>query len=277
MNRVRNMVWVPVILLGGVFLMGQEMPGCAPPHIETLDPEGEIIDEDVNIVGSGFLAEQGASKVVFYPDIDAGAANVWSAGLINIDVPEGARDGYVYVLVEGKYSNPVDFDVIVEEPGCLPDTGQDKCYDLDGNEIVCGSGYPGQDAEYATGCGPSYTDNGDGTVTDECTGLMWQQEDDDTTRTWADALLYCENFELAGYSDWRLPNRRELESLVDVQNGLSINTEYFPNSNSGAHWSSSSVVVDPDRAWEIIFGSGFEAGFVQSYPKTANDFTRCVR
>ena len=274
MNNVRKMVLVPAILLGGVFLMGQEMPGCAPPHIETLDPDGEVVGGDVNILGSGFLAEQGASKIVFYPDIDAGTANVWSAGLINIDVPEGAKDGYVYVLVEGKYSNPVDFDVIVEEPGCLPDTGQDKCYDVEGNEITCGSGYAGQDAEYDTGCQPSYTDNGDETVTDECTGLMWQQEDDDTARTWANALLYCENLGLAGYTDWRLPNSRELESIVDAgRSGPAINTDYFPGTDSSQYWTSSTNIGSPPNVWCVGFGGGYTNG----YYKTHSYYTRCVR
>lgn len=58
-------------------------------------------------------------------------------------------------------------------------------------------------------------DNGDGTITDEATGLMWQQADDGTARNWQDSLAYAEGLELAGYSDWRLPNTKELQSIVD--------------------------------------------------------------
>lgn len=61
----------------------------------------------------------------------------------------------------------------------------------------------------------NYTDNGDGTITDNATGLMWQQADDGTTRDWENALSYAENLSLAGHSDWRLPNAKELHSILD--------------------------------------------------------------
>lgn len=65
-----------------------------------------------------------------------------------------------------------------------------------------------------------FQDNGDGTVTDHATGLMWQQADDGTGRNWEDALGYAEGLELAGYSDWRLPNAHELQSIVDYSRSL---------------------------------------------------------
>ena len=61
----------------------------------------------------------------------------------------------------------------------------------------------------------SFTDNGDGTVTDNATGLMWQKADDGNYRDWENALHYAENLTLAVYSDWRLPNAKELQSIVD--------------------------------------------------------------
>ena len=60
-----------------------------------------------------------------------------------------------------------------------------------------------------------FMDNGDGTITDLATGLMWQQADDGTARDWEEALSYAEQLELGGYSDWRLPNAKELQSIVD--------------------------------------------------------------
>ena len=60
-----------------------------------------------------------------------------------------------------------------------------------------------------------YVDNGDGTVTDEATGLMWMQADSGSGMNWQKALAYAENFEYGGYSDWRLPNVKELQSIVD--------------------------------------------------------------
>ena len=85
----------------------------------------------------------------------------------------------------------------------------------------------------------SYTDNGDSTVTDNVTGLIWEQKtDDDGTRdkdityTWKDALAYCESLVLATTDDWRLPNPKELERIVDLgSSSPAIDTTYFPNTN----------------------------------------------
>jgi hypothetical protein len=61
----------------------------------------------------------------------------------------------------------------------------------------------------------NYVDNGDGTVSDLSTGLQWQQSDSATGLSWSNALAYAENLKLGGYQDWRLPNAKELQSLVD--------------------------------------------------------------
>jgi hypothetical protein len=60
-----------------------------------------------------------------------------------------------------------------------------------------------------------FNDISDGTITDLSTGLMWMQSDSGSGMIWEDALTYCENLEIAGYSDWRLPNAKELQSIVD--------------------------------------------------------------
>ncbi|MBN2857643.1 MAG: DUF1566 domain-containing protein [Candidatus Delongbacteria bacterium] len=60
-----------------------------------------------------------------------------------------------------------------------------------------------------------FVSNGDGTVTDSATGLMWMQNDNGTGLLWENALSYAENYTFAGYSDWRLPDAKELESIID--------------------------------------------------------------
>lgn len=61
----------------------------------------------------------------------------------------------------------------------------------------------------------NFADNGDSTITDHATGLMWMQNDSRTGMNWEDALSYAENMEYAGYSDWRLPDAKELQSILD--------------------------------------------------------------
>lgn len=78
-----------------------------------------------------------------------------------------------------------------------------------------------------------FVDNGNGTVTDYATGLMWQQGDSATTQNWEQALAYAEGLELAGYRDWRLPNAKELQSIVDYTRSpmttgtAAIDTNFF--------------------------------------------------
>ena len=60
-----------------------------------------------------------------------------------------------------------------------------------------------------------FVDNGDCTITDEATGLMWAQDDSGMAMDWETALAYAENSTYAGYDDWRLPNVKELQSIVD--------------------------------------------------------------
>ena len=105
-----------------------------------------------------------------------------------------------------------------------------------------------------------YVENGDGTVTDQYTGLMWQQDTAEEQMTWEEALGYCENLSLAGYDDWRLPNRNELQSLVDKQpegSGAAIN-KAFPNTYQGIYWTSTHNAAPPYRTnvWTVFFLDG---------------------
>jgi len=120
----------------------------------------------------------------------------------------------------------------------------------------------------------SYTDNGDGTVTDNVTGLMWQQVVPSATYTWANAVAYCPTLALAGHSSWRLPSRIELESIVDFgQSSPSINGTYFPSTPKDWFWSSSPVAGSPSYAWGVYFFNGSASYGVVS----GAGYVRCVR
>jgi len=61
----------------------------------------------------------------------------------------------------------------------------------------------------------NFHDNGNGTITDSATGLMWMQQDNTAGVLWEEALSYAESLSFAGFEDWRLPNAKELQSIVD--------------------------------------------------------------
>lgn len=120
----------------------------------------------------------------------------------------------------------------------------------------------------------TFTDNNDGTVTDQKTGLMWQQKDT-SGLTWEQALTYCENLVLAGHDDWRLPNAKELRSISDESlANPSIDTKYFPTAKAAFYWTSTTLAGNTARAWYIDFKSG-----LSTYDdKTKNvEYVRAVR
>lgn len=112
-----------------------------------------------------------------------------------------------------------------EAPFPIPDTMQSTCFDAT-QAIDCaaaGAAFYGQDAQI-DGTQPSYTDNGDGTVTDNVTGLMWAQTPDmngdgvilaEDKMSFEEALAGAEDFALGGYDDWRVPTIKEMYSLMN--------------------------------------------------------------
>jgi len=100
-----------------------------------------------------------------------------------------------------------------------------------------------------------FMDNGDGTVTDTSTGLTWQQQTAGPM-TWEGAQEYCSKLDLAG-NGWRLPNRIELESILDLTRyDPAIDINIFPGTMSAHYWSSTTYAYDTDNAWCVYFGYG---------------------
>jgi Protein of unknown function (DUF1566) len=121
----------------------------------------------------------------------------------------------------------------------------------------------------------NYMDNGDGTVTDTVTGLMWQQTVPSAPNfTQSQAVALCPTLNLAGHGDWRLPSRVELVSIVDYgKSGPTINATYFPATPPTTFWSSSPVAGTPSLAWIVSFINGETLTRVDML---TND-VRCVR
>ncbi len=119
-------------------------------------------------------------------------------------------------------------------------------------------------------------DNGDGTVSDTEIGLMWQQAET-KLMNWQSALAYCENLVLpavAGYDDWRLPDRHELQSLVDYSRDYTcLDLTFFPRVMLSWYWTSTTCALDTRFAWYVYFGNGG----VYIYDKSISLFVRAVR
>jgi hypothetical protein len=169
----------------------------------------------------------------------------------------------------------------------FPETGQTTFYQADKNDGVPGWVPVPDDGTVEA---LAYVDNQDGTITDVTTGLMWEQKDragglhdvdntyvwsgDGTQETiwdWLDDLNAERATGFAGHSDWRIPNAKELQSLVSYGRALpSIERVFATNCTPTCdvsrftcgctapsdYWSSSTSLVSPDLAWTVSFSEG---------------------
>jgi hypothetical protein len=113
-----------------------------------------------------------------------------------------------------------------------------------------------------------------GTVSDTYTALMWQRDVSGESRSWKNALAYCEGLTLGGFTDWRLPNTKELRSLMDDNHGYSLT--HFPSPpgpTSVSFWTSTSREGSPNFAWYIIY----PGGVLYTSMKLDSLWARCVR
>lgn len=187
----------------------------------------------------------------------------------------------------------------------IVDTNQHSCYD-DLQAETCpqtGSDYYGQDAQYQ-GNTPAYTDNGDGTVTDIVTGLMWVK-DPGSKQTYAAAVANIGKLTVGGYTDWRIPSIKELYSLIDFS-GLDPNSTRtsdaglvpfidssvfnfsYGDTSAGARiidsqWVTSNIYTSTVMGGdECFFGVNFADGRIKCYPTATRPgqngwFLRAVR
>lgn len=118
-----------------------------------------------------------------------------------------------------------------------------------------------------------FTNNFDGTITDLDTGLTWQQSET-SAMSLESALQYAEGLALAGRTDWRLPNIKELQSLNDETfANPSLSTSVFPGAQTLRYWSSTTLINRSNSAWWV----NFQSGLVSYDSKTNNLYGRCVR
>jgi hypothetical protein len=131
----------------------------------------------------------------------------------------------------------------------------------------------------ATSASATFIDNGDGTVTDDVTGLMWIQNDDSTPQGKDAACAYCASLaeqEFAGYNDWRAPTIEELQTIIDYRyNSPAIDGSVFDADTIGDYyWSSTTLPSISSFAWFTTTSSGVVDNYFSDY-FDAN--IRCVR
>lgn len=152
----------------------------------------------------------------------------------------------------------------------LPKTGQTTSY------------LPGDDGDYKKGdpASPWFVDNGDGTITDRATQLMWVKDgtgagcNNGAKVNWIDTLTFCNGLEFAGYSDWRLPNQKELQSIVDFSRETPALDPLFINSAEDYYWSSTTQVDNTGVAFTTRSVNGYYGVGSKEY---ANQYVRPVR
>ena len=257
--------------------------------INFADPDGDIVSYVLTIYDSNGSVVQTLSDTI--PGIEGITAG---SGHIYVGANTTVIDDYtVRVYLIDSKDNPSNtlsgtFSVVgpKQVTSALPDTGIDRCYNQD-IAINCplseSEPFYGQDFHYSSHP-MSFANNGDGTITDNVTSLMWQMAPDGQAYNWykatgtfdavnnPTAFNVCSNLTLGGHTDWRLPEKRELQSIVDygVVNPA-IDTDYFSNTGPSAYWADTEY--DSTDAWYVQFADGA----VMTDGKTTDKNVQCVR
>ncbi len=184
--------------------------------------------------------------------------------------PSNVSSGKTYwgLRTDGTWGPQTGTGSALSYPAPVEKTGQTTCYDQSGNSISCTG--TGQDGEYQKGVAwpsPRFTDNGDGTVTDNITGLIWLKNANCFgTKTWSEALSaanslengQCDLSDGSAAGDWRLPNVKELQSLINfgMYNPALPSGHPFSGVQSYYYWSASTGVNNTDYAWFVYLSYG---------------------
>jgi hypothetical protein len=134
----------------------------------------------------------------------------------------------------------------------LPDTGQQSGF----------TSTFGEDNDFTINP-PYFIDNGNGTITDTVTGLMWQKTDGGEMKI-ENAKIYCDTLSLGGFTDWQLPTALEAYSILNLQQlNPAIDVSYFTNTNAEYWWTSQTQANDTNKIWSANAGGG-----IGNHPRT---------
>lgn len=171
-------------------------------------------------------------------------------------------------------------------PARVAETGQTTCYDLYPSIPCAGTGQDGDLRGGVAWPNPRFTDNGDGTVTDNLTALIWLKDANCFGgRIWTQALSdanglasgSCGLSDGSAAGDWRLPTINELQSLIHHEyhspalpdtagTGQWTEGDPFTDVQNGSYWASTSLAFDPSNAWYAAITTGIRNFYIKTNP-----------
>jgi len=297
-------VSIPCPEAGGAYF-GQDAQYAGNPPSYTDNGDGTITDLNTNLM---WAKDPGARQA--YDQAVSGAASFNLAGHADWRLPTIKE---LYSLIRFSGYDPGECESAAACPDLIPfiDTNYFNFQygeSLSDAPFISNTPYAGQGAEgnlvfgvnFADGSAKGYptpdktfyvlyvrgepgygtnqfADNGDGTISDQASGLTWMQTDSQQALGWEDALAYCENLSWAGYDDWRLPNAKELHGILDTTRAPDTSNTAAANSlfqstpitneagkpDYGYYWTSTSHLDRQLAASEAVyFAFGRAMGYV---------------
>ena len=237
----------------------------APVAVAKISPTTSIKGDEVTLDGS--LSFDVDSDNLTYEWQDNGTFLSSSKVVKKSDFSVGEHT-IKLIVSDGKLNSKVSAKIEVKEnntqPSRLKKSGQTVKYeDFD-------------DGDYQAGVEFNYDrDNSKDIVIDYVTNLEWQDNKElkNIRKNWNDAKEYCDKLELGGFTDWRLPTREELYSIIDFSRVNSAYSAIFANSSSDYYWTSTTSLKDNAKAWVVYFYNGMLS--LEDKDSAVN--IRCVR
>lgn len=228
---------------------------------------GSVTPSTISVtIGSGSTASFAVATSSGYTRNSAGGS-----------CPLGSWNGDTYTTGAITYNCSVSFSFTAQYTVQLPQTGQTRCYNVEGGPIDCDG--TGQDGEMMMGEPwpiPRFTDHRNGSITDNLTGLVWTRNAGTPElgrckggpMDWEESFVYakCANSDnYAGYSDWRVPNINELRSLANIgyneqpADFLSswLQSQGFINVQRESYWASTRYAGDEVSGWCVYLWNGY--------------------
>ncbi|OQW91573.1 MAG: hypothetical protein BWK78_04255 [Thiotrichaceae bacterium IS1] len=285
---VGKKAWVDGVEITGTVPAGANVTGTAG-NLDMTIPDGLYSGSKTATANDAAATNVKSGINIFGVTGDLNVVNTSTGDATAADIASGKKAWVEGSEITGTASGGSTYNAAV------PRTGQTICYDASGTVIICAG--TGQDGALQKGVAlpsPRFTDNSNGTVTDNLTGLIWLKNANcaNAAEIWANAWTYVASLNSVGTMngnncgdtsnsgnhqvDWRLPNVRELQSLIHygywnpaLSNAAGTAKwtagDAFLNVVNGYYWSASSYAVNTAGAWNVSLNVGGVSTSAKSY------------